>query len=1173
MQINFFEEQKIQFMEEIALKIPMMDQHIRDRVMSIFAAHGRDIERFNHHVNELEQDDALKTQIINIATNVLCNESKRKAEEELEGKPAKQRHLEPKSKKRAGARLDGPEAKRPCLAGREGDEPAICSANAFLEQLIEDGNEVDNLDEKIESLMGLLSSEKRPIAHAAWACLCKLSEFENYQMAFCHEEKLQTLMLLLEKFAKDHRTGFLQPESHSNCEVDAPPLKELSSLPSRLVAVLSPLLLIQEVDAIVEAACCLAKFICSYQKKFNTAWPLGNEEIKPLMALLQAKNDELVWPSLFVQNNMRWDPEFQAGLQAEGLEKIFDKVISSLGSTKNQAHIEAIFIYLKKLHLHFNAAHKRIFNALPAMLLAFAKHHELAIVKNSCWLLGEIDDIDFYTAFCQQGGLNVMLALLQDFNARFQAAIEQQKKTSQNLKAENSTPAVKLLEGIVLYAARSISEKCLSFFDAAFAQSLCDVLIAMLKQPSPKIVVLAACRLGSLSKISKENFQQAPVAIGLQSIRPLVELLLVEDEKVLHSALFALREFAWNDAIVPHLLKMKVLERVKVLLLQPKEFAAVAFQLCGICIKAKGEIDDADAAFIQKILFPALNGKHALAAARCLNVLLAVKGFPEALGREVLDTVLLLLKSKEDFLIEAAYWCLGNLSKLNLASEIYRSGIIDAIEALFDAENTPAIIIEGAGYCCSETLIRVFKDRPTQSAFVCLCARFLSTKYTKVQAAGLWCLHEFAKQPESDLTLISHASIAKAVNLLGSQNEEVACGAMWLFGKLCADPSNHDESFLKTTVDLLLEWVKKNSVKPQILALRALERICFHQPALRSYLISEGALDLLRPLLVNSSLQESILCLITHFSDLPEQQERWKKIFTEKTIMAFLKYKNSKIKEAMISILVHIIDSNTFMQTREEAIQLIWPLPETQDPTLSKSLLVLAKLLSEKAIMSQLQSAADVSKQDFLTFLSILSIQQKSMPAIDDVPPSSSKASPYKGWYQPNGKNKFFDIALQVDDCTPQQCHKVVLAANCEYFNRMLSSSMQESDAALIKIKEVDPNLFNKLIQFLYEQQYHFTTIEEAFGLYELAQRFVVPMLEVSCRQFLVKQLSKETVEEIFFAALTFPTPDLKTRVMQWMMSYYLELPQALQEHIQHDETWREFYTLLATKGQFRRNV
>lgn len=1160
MNTNFISRLAImQFTDEVFLQLPAIQPQVLETVKQLFSIHGDNTEQFNYYINELGQEhNDLKPKIINIANGIWNKNNKRKTEEDCNDRLSKRMCLESNyGKRKAEGELEHSKTKWPRRSELDADEQALPSANEFLDQLIKDGEYIDCLDEKLAHLMMLLSAENQSIASAAWLCLDKLKPLENVRTFFCTTEKLSALMSLLEKFAKSHRENLAG--SHSDSFV-MPLFTDPTSFSSRLIAQLLPLQPFQDIEPIARAVNCFSLLLTNYQKKLNINLYIGHEEVNPLMALLHSENDKLGWASLCIQNYAIWEPAFDRGLQVEGIEKHIGKLILLLKNTKNADCMTTIFNYLIKLHNHFHTeeACKPIFNALPATLIAIIEEEELAI-QPFCFHLKAITEANYRTAFCQAGGLNRMLALLQNYSTRYQAALEEQKEPLPETIAQQEGRIIALMQSLSTFS---------SSFDASLALNLCENLTKLLKQSNTPVFTSAALELAKLSKASKEILDTIDLHIGLQCIPLLVDFLIVKDVQKVNAALFGLKELSWTPKNQEYLLKTQAFEHVKALLLDPQDLFLGNALLCwSECIKAKGKIENADLPFIQKILFPALNGKHISPAIKSLYTLLSVEGFPLPLGREILETVLWLRKSTEKFVVECAYWCLGRLAKLDLAEEIYKTGISNEIETLLDTENTPATIIEGMSFCLCETVIPVFKERGVQETIICLASRLLDKKYPKAQETGCWLLHTLMCKFPSCLIEINHASFAKGIKLLGSPSEAVAKGAMWLSGKLCSQPSNYDENLLGTAYDNLLEWIQKGEIKTKILALRVIEPMCVAHPAIRSVILKKGALDKLLPLngnteMLANGLRSTLPSIIASLSNEPEAHAPLRVRYHERFIMANLKLTIPNAAKAMIQILANIIKPGTLTTRREEAFQLIWSFllsKETDATFYANCLLVLSKLLSVDDIKQKLQNATDRSKENFLIFLSILSKQHTDVPLFPYV---SSTPSPYKAWHKPCEKTKLSDITLQVDGGTFLYCHKIVLANYCDYFKGMFLSDMQEGYASLIEINEVDPYTFKKFIQFLYEQVFHFTTIKEATDLLIMAQKFCAPTLEAACIQELTCRLTPETVEEIFSEALASQSIQLKSQVMQWMMHHYLQLPEILQEYIQEDGMWSEFCNL-----------
>lgn len=63
------------------------------------------------------------------------------------------------------------------------------------------------------------------------------------------------------------------------------------------------------------------------------------------------------------------------------------------------------------------------------------------------------------------------------------------------------------------------------------------------------------------------------------------------------------------------------------------------------------------------------------------------------------------------------------------------------------------------------------------------------------------------------------------------------------------------------------------------------------------------------------------------------------------------------------------------------------------------------------------------------------------------------------------------DIKIIAKNGAEIWAHKVVLAANSEYFNIMFNSKFKESKELEIQIQELDPNVLSLLIDFIYSSE------------------------------------------------------------------------------------------------------
>jgi len=67
--------------------------------------------------------------------------------------------------------------------------------------------------------------------------------------------------------------------------------------------------------------------------------------------------------------------------------------------------------------------------------------------------------------------------------------------------------------------------------------------------------------------------------------------------------------------------------------------------------------------------------------------------------------------------------------------------------------------------------------------------------------------------------------------------------------------------------------------------------------------------------------------------------------------------------------------------------------------------------------------------------------------------------------------NQLCDIKIVAKNGEEIWAHKVVLAANSEYFNIMFNSQFKESKELEIKIQELEPFVLNLLIDFIYSSE------------------------------------------------------------------------------------------------------
>ncbi|XP_062574313.1 kelch-like protein 24 [Saccostrea cucullata] len=93
------------------------------------------------------------------------------------------------------------------------------------------------------------------------------------------------------------------------------------------------------------------------------------------------------------------------------------------------------------------------------------------------------------------------------------------------------------------------------------------------------------------------------------------------------------------------------------------------------------------------------------------------------------------------------------------------------------------------------------------------------------------------------------------------------------------------------------------------------------------------------------------------------------------------------------------------------------------------------------------------------------------------------------------------DVTLQVGQKS-FPCHKIILAAGSPYFKSMFESGMEESRKTCIEIKEVDENVFEKLLHFIYTGKVDISSLilQELFGQSCMFQ--VTALVDLCVRHF-----------------------------------------------------------------------
>ncbi len=89
--------------------------------------------------------------------------------------------------------------------------------------------------------------------------------------------------------------------------------------------------------------------------------------------------------------------------------------------------------------------------------------------------------------------------------------------------------------------------------------------------------------------------------------------------------------------------------------------------------------------------------------------------------------------------------------------------------------------------------------------------------------------------------------------------------------------------------------------------------------------------------------------------------------------------------------------------------------------------------------------------------------------------------------------------------------HKSILAARCQYFAAMFKHPMKENSTNQVKIEDIDPEVFDQLLRFIYTGRVPLDKLETmAAGLFIAADKYLMDELKIKCENYLLHQMSPD---------------------------------------------------------------
>eukprot|EP00698_Gefionella_okellyi_P011515 TRINITY_DN303_c0_g1_i3.p1 TRINITY_DN303_c0_g1~~TRINITY_DN303_c0_g1_i3.p1 ORF type:complete len:532 (-),score=141.64 TRINITY_DN303_c0_g1_i3:211-1806(-) len=132
------------------------------------------------------------------------------------------------------------------------------------------------------------------------------------------------------------------------------------------------------------------------------------------------------------------------------------------------------------------------------------------------------------------------------------------------------------------------------------------------------------------------------------------------------------------------------------------------------------------------------------------------------------------------------------------------------------------------------------------------------------------------------------------------------------------------------------------------------------------------------------------------------------------------------------------------------------------------------------------------------------------------------------------------DIVLEVGDEDPPRklhAHRAILAASSDYFNALLMGGYKEAKQTIIPVKEVDPDAFELVLEFIYKGQAEISS-DIALGVHAIATRFQVEGLKLAAEKCIAASMSKDQVVALLDSARQWDAPYVVQQCVEYIVKH-----------------------------------
>lgn len=110
------------------------------------------------------------------------------------------------------------------------------------------------------------------------------------------------------------------------------------------------------------------------------------------------------------------------------------------------------------------------------------------------------------------------------------------------------------------------------------------------------------------------------------------------------------------------------------------------------------------------------------------------------------------------------------------------------------------------------------------------------------------------------------------------------------------------------------------------------------------------------------------------------------------------------------------------------------------------------------------------------------------------------------------------DVTLKCGDSS-FPAHKNVLATRSDVFATMFRQDMRESKTGVVDIVDLDSSVLEQFVRYLYSGKVEEMSMNMAFDLYQVAEKYAVHSLKLFCASYMRENLSQEVVCKVLLLA------------------------------------------------------